>query len=78
MFSWKQAQERALEEKIRKAKIQAKTQHPDFKKAYPDEARDAGDLNNPKYTLLTARVKKDFEKHLKTVKERNEKIGRQV
>lgn len=57
-FSWAKTIVNAENRKIRRAKTQARAQHPDFKKSHPDEARDA---NENKFTILTARVKKEFK-----------------
>jgi hypothetical protein len=70
MFSWKLAKEHALKQKIRKAKIQAIIQHPDFKNAHPSEARDAATGN---FTELTKRVKKEFQDNLDRYQARREK-----
>ncbi len=52
----------------------AHDQHPDYKKAHPDEARDA---SKGQYTLLTQRVKKEIEdKQAKTIQRRNKLVGR--
>lgn len=72
-FSWKMAQERCLNTRLRRAKTQAKAQHPDFKKAHPDEAREASQGN---YTKLQTRVKKEFEDEMIRVQQRRDKLVR--
>lgn len=72
MYSTLQAKERALKEKTRKAKIQAKAQHPDFKNKHPSEARDAA---SGKYTELEKRIKDEHQKHMERQQLRREKLG---
>jgi hypothetical protein len=75
MYSVQQSKIDALAIKIRRAKIQAKAQHPDFKAQHPNEARDAG-KSNPSYTELENRIKKEYQEHLDKSQQRREKIGR--
>lgn len=72
VYSHKMAQERALQEKIRKTKIQAITQHSDAKMRHPDEARDASKKD---FTKLVNRVKNEFEVHLKKLEDNRKKMG---
>lgn len=57
-FSWSRAMTEARDCKIRRAKCQAKAQHPDHKKAHADECRDA---NTNNYVKLTKRVHDDIK-----------------
>lgn len=67
LFSREKQRQDGIEVKIRRAKIQAKAQQPDFKLKYPSEARDA---NNGQFTELTKRVTKE----VKELQEKNRKL----
>lgn len=67
-FSWQKVIDRALETKLRRARTQAKAQHPDFKKSHPSEARAAA---TGQFTELNKRVKDEF---LTSIKNSNDRI----
>ncbi len=72
-FSWKQSKIDALNKKIRRARIQAKAQHTDYKRLHPDEARDA---SQGKFTLLDARVRKEVKDYQdKVIQRRMKRVG---
>lgn len=70
---WTMARERALAKRLYIAQRKAKTNHPDFKKAFPDECRDA--VNN-NFTKQKARIVKEYENEIAEVDRRKAKIGR--
>lgn len=66
--------EKSVLKKIKRAKLQANDQHPDYKRIHPDEARDAA---KGQYTLLTQRVKKEIEtKQKQAIDRRLRRIGK--
>ena len=58
---WEKAKERSLQYQIYKAKIQAKTKHPQFMDKHPQEVNEAI-ATNPNYTRLIERVTADVTK----------------
>jgi hypothetical protein len=69
-FSWRKSMEQTIQDKITRAKIQAKAGHPDFKMDHPDECRDANQNN---YTKLTKRITDDIKTKQKLQQQREEK-----
>ncbi len=73
-FSWKSDFLRVQQLKVRRAKTQAKQQHPDYKRKHPDEARDA---SQGKYTLLEGRVLKEIKlKQARAIERRLQHAGK--
>lgn len=77
VYSVAQRKQKSLETKIRRAKIQAKAQHPDFKNDHPSEAREAG-KTTPDFTELVKRVQTEHQKFLDRAQQRREKLGERI
>lgn len=72
MSFWQKQMDLAIQKKTQRAMIQAKAQHPDFKLAHPDEARDASTGN---FTVLKKRVKEEVTRKQKQALERRIKLA---
>lgn len=73
-FSWVKLQEKALQVKLRRAKIKSKGQvNSDWDKDHPDFVRDAQQKN---YTQLIKKITEKHKLHLEKVTRRREKLGK--
>lgn len=72
-FSWPLAKKDAFDIKLKKAKIQCLSGHPDFKKIHPDEVRDGA---KNQFTILNQRVNKETQDGQDEAIKRRDKIGR--
>lgn len=67
--------ERAVDTMVKRAKVQAKYGHPDYKLAYAGEVRDA-QLDKPTYTVLEKRIRDEVLRVQKQYQMRIEKLDK--
>lgn len=75
MFDAIKTRDEALLKKIKRAELQARAGHPDFKINHANEFRDA---QKKDYTELKLRVTREFNKYQVDLKRRKDKLGRRI